>query len=118
VATASQVNTWRYNALSVAAAGGTLVNFADLANNGVGARNYTAATIAALNSENSGVGMIGNASGVPDFDDLANDNLRLKVTDTVALNKYLDNILVSATDCDELIARVGTNMDSGAFERQ
>jgi hypothetical protein len=117
-ASATQVNNWRYNAMNVAASGGTLVNFADLSNAGAAVKNYTVATVALLNSENSGVGMTGNVSGTPDFINSAIDNVRLTATDTVALNKYLDNTLVSTTDCDGLPAQVGTYMDIGAFERQ
>jgi len=114
----TQVNNWRYNAMNVAAAAGTLVNFADLPNLGANAKNYTAATISSLNSENSAVGVTGNVSGVPDFNNLADDRLRLKSTDTVALNKYLDNVLVSTTDCDGLSSQVESFMDIGALERQ
>jgi hypothetical protein len=117
-ASATQVNNWRYNAMNIAASGGTLVNFADLSNAGAAVKNYTVATVGLLNSDNSGVGMIGNVSGTPNFIDSAIDNVRLNAADTVALNKYLDNTLVSTTDCDGLPAQVGTYMDIGAFERQ
>ena len=117
-ASSTQVNNWRYNAMNIAASGGTLVNFADLSNAAAAVKNYTVATVGLLNSENSGVGITGNVAGTPDFDNLASDNIRLTAADTVALNKYLDNTLVSTTDCDGLPAQVGTYMDIGAFERQ
>jgi hypothetical protein len=114
----TQVNNWRYNVMNVAAAAGTLVNFSDLPNLGANSKTYISATISSLNSENSAVGITGNVSGVPDFNNLADDRLRLKSTDTVALNKYLDNVLVSTTDCDGLSSQVGSFMDIGALERQ
>ena len=117
-ASSTQVNNWRYNTMNVAAPGGTLVSFADLANLGTGSKNYTSATIGLLNSDNSAVGVTGNVRGTPDFNALPGDSIRLKATDTVALNKYLDNVLAFATDCDGLPPQVGTYMDIGAFERQ
>jgi hypothetical protein len=68
--------------------------------------------------ENSGVGMAGNATGTPDFVDVATDNIRLSAADTLAFNKFLDSVLVSTTDCDGLPAQVGAYMDIGALERQ
>ena len=114
----TQVNNWRYNVLNLAASGGVLVNFADLSNAGAAVKNYTVATVSLLNSENSGVNMTGNVAGTPEFVDSASDNIRLTATDTLARSKYLDNVLVSTTDCDGLPAQVGTYMDIGAFERQ
>jgi hypothetical protein len=117
-ASSTQANNWRHNVMSASAAGGVLVNFADLSNAAASAKNYTAATVGLLNSENSGVGMAGNATGTPDFADVATDNIRLSASDVLAFNKFLDSVLVSTTDCDGLPAQVGAYMDIGALERQ
>jgi hypothetical protein len=62
--------------------------------------------------------MTSNATGTPDFVDLATDNIRLNASDALAFNKFLDSVLVSTTDCVGLPAQVGAYMDIGALERQ